>query len=182
MYSFTSRLSAIGSHATWVLFVFSVATIIATHFIYTPEGSASVRITSIKGVQRRREAYTERVVDLAQLKFDVEANLTSLYNWNTKVVYFYLKTEYDSPRTNKTDKGTKRNEIIVWDKIVKKDATTFSHKNIKTKYTFYDPGTNFRSRTVKISPCWMVISWFGFCPTHCESPVEFTLPQKYIDG
>lgn len=181
MYSLTSRLSAIGSHASWVLFVFSVATIIATHFIYTPEGTATVRVTSAKGIQRRREAYTETVVDLAQLKLDVEANLTSLYNWNTKVVYFYVKTEYESPRANKTE-GTKRNEIIVWDKVVRKDSTVFSHKNIKTKYTFYDPGTNFRSREVKISPCWMVISWFGFCPLHCEEPVTFTLPSKYIEG
>jgi len=103
-------------------------------FIFTanPKGDltiANLRVidATVKGDRRSR--------DIAFVNFNVTADLTPLFHWNTKQLFVYLSAEY----TNK--EGTK-NDVVIWDKILhREDAeiNVLSH----TKYRFLDIGRSF---------------------------------------
>ena len=65
------------------------------------------------------------------INFDLDADLTPLFNWNTKQVFVYLTAEYDG--------GAKRtdisNKVTFWDKIVLTNPDAILHlRNQRSAY------------------------------------------------
>ena len=47
------------------------------------------------------------------LTFDLQADLTPLFNWNVKQLFLYLTAEYETP-------ANVVNQVVLWDKIIQR--------------------------------------------------------------
>ena len=45
------------------------------------------------------------------MTFDLNADLRSIFSWNTKQLFVYVQAEYET-------EDNKRNEIVLWDSII----------------------------------------------------------------
>lgn len=69
-----------------------------------------------------------------KLSFDLDADLTPLFNWNTKQVFVYLTASYDGKL-----KSTVKSEVTLWDSIITdKETAHISLKNARSKYSVWD--------------------------------------------
>ncbi|KAJ2617275.1 Signal peptidase complex subunit [Coemansia sp. RSA 1365] len=55
---------------------------------------------------------TSRSAEYARLTFDVDADLSSMFNWNTKLLFAYITADYRAP-------GFETNRVVVWDRIIR---------------------------------------------------------------
>lgn len=53
----------------------------------------------------------------AVITFDLDADLRSVFSWNTKQLFVYLQAEYETPENG-------LNQIALWDAIVQQQVTT----------------------------------------------------------
>lgn len=90
---------------------------------------------SYRGVE---DPYMNKPATLADMRFDLQIDFSPVFHWNTKQVYLYLVLEYNTP-------SHKRNEMIIWDKIIQspqitgyKDGGKFSTRNARNKYPITD--------------------------------------------
>ena len=51
--------------------------------------------------------------DLGFLTFDLQADLTPLFNWNVKQLFLYLTAEYET-------QANVVNQVVLWDKIIQR--------------------------------------------------------------
>ncbi|KAF8586714.1 signal peptidase 22 kDa subunit [Ramaria rubella] len=86
----------------------------------------------------KSEQFRGKSQEFAFYTFDYEADLTPLFDWNTKQLFLYLSAEYTNAQ------GVK-NDIVLWDRIVrrKRDAK-LKIKGVKNKYKFRELSTSFR--------------------------------------
>ena len=113
--------------------------------------------------------------DLGFLTFDLETNLTNLFNWNVKQLFLYLTAEY------KTDDNV-LNQVILWDKIiVRGDNTVLDFKNMNTKYYFYDDGNGLKNnKNVSLYLSWNIIPNAGLLPNIVsKGSHKFKFPAEY---
>ena len=71
------------------------------------------------------------------LIFFLFADLTPLFNWNTKQLFLYVQAEYTNAQ------GVK-NEVVIWDKIVRSKEEANLALEGRNKYLFRNLGTTFR--------------------------------------
>ena len=83
------------------------------------------------------------------------ADLTPLFNWNTKQVFLYLEAEYDNVKgvrrqpfihsltTPNLDLQVK-NEVVIWDRIIRRKEDAFIKFVGKNKYMFRDMSNSFK--------------------------------------
>lgn len=72
--------------------------------------------------------------DLGFLTFDLQADLTPLFNWNVKELFVYLTAEYET-------EANAINQVVLWDKIIMRgENAKLSLKNFNQKYYFWDDG------------------------------------------
>ncbi|KAF8212504.1 signal peptidase 22kDa subunit [Mycena galopus ATCC 62051] len=75
----------------------------------------------------------------ARVDFEIDADLSPLFNWNTKQLFLYLDVEYTNA------KGVK-NAVVIWDRIVRRKEDANIHVSPKQfggrqKYAFKDAHT-----------------------------------------
>lgn len=76
--------------------------------------------------------------DLGFITFDLESNLTSLFNWNVKQLFLFLTAEYKTA-------DNVLNQVVLWDKIIRRgENAALDFKNMNTKYYFWDDGNGLR--------------------------------------
>ncbi|KAH7135281.1 signal peptidase subunit-domain-containing protein [Dendryphion nanum] len=93
---------------------FAVATVIAlSTFIHPQNPSASVQLRNVQVVRGRPHYYSYKKEEYAHIKFDLDTDLSSLFNWNTKQVFLYIKAVYPSKKPNEPP-----SEAIIWDAIL----------------------------------------------------------------
>lgn len=109
----------------------------------------------------------------SKIQFDLDADLTSLFNWNTKQVFVYLTAEYEG----KTDKAS--NKVTYWDKIITSPEDAVLHlKNQRSKYSVWDVERSFRGRDATLRLEWNIQPWVGpllYGSTTTE--LTFTFPE-----
>ncbi|CAL1705932.1 unnamed protein product [Somion occarium] len=64
--------------------------------------------------------------------------LTPLFNWNTKQLFLYVSAEYTNPQ------GI-RNDVVIWDKIVRRKEDANITITSRNKYTFRELSSTFRN-------------------------------------
>ncbi|KAF2202632.1 signal peptidase 22 kDa subunit [Delitschia confertaspora ATCC 74209] len=93
---------------------FCVAAVIALSVVVSPQTpSASVKLRNVQVVRGRPHYYSYKKEEYAHIKFDLDTDLTSLFNWNTKQVFVYLKAIYPSLKASEPP-----SEAIIWDAIL----------------------------------------------------------------
>lgn len=85
------------------------------------------------------------------LKFDLDADLSPLFNWNTKLVFAYLTATYDGKREDIV------NEVTIWDQIITdKEDAHIQLKAANSKYSLYDVEESFRNRNATVRLHWNI--------------------------
>lgn len=99
-----------------------------------------------------------------RLKFDLDADLAPLFNWNTKQVFAYLTLDYGGKRSDIS------NSLVIWDAIIRdEEHAKLELRNARSKYSVWDLGDSFDNCHANITLRWNVQPHVGFL-AHGSSP------------
>ncbi|KAJ6558063.1 signal peptidase 22kDa subunit [Mycena capillaripes] len=134
VFSRVNNVSALLSSCVMgLLAAIAISSMIFQFFEAPLEGGSVV----VKGVKVGRGRGKQYQYEHAQVEFEINADLSPLFNWNTKQLFLYLDVEY------KNAKGV-QNAVVIWDRIVRRKADAKIHVTAKKqKYPFKDI-TGFR--------------------------------------
>lgn len=149
-------------------------------------GAWSIDSTSVSNVRASASIKNSRAFgasngkpkENSKILFDLDADLTPLFNWNTKQVFVYLTAEYPG----KTDDAA--NKITYWDKIIQSpQEAKIALKDARAKYSVWDVEKSFRGRNATLRLEWNIQPWVGpllFGQTETETTFQFArkLPKK----
>ncbi len=96
----------------------------------TGSPSASIYARNVQVVKGRPNYYSPKREEYAQIRFDLDADLSSLITWNTKQLFVYVTANY--PSGNNGDSGM--SEAVIWDTIISSTSTPYSWQNLKQAY------------------------------------------------
>jgi hypothetical protein len=80
-----------------------------------PSSCATPRLAADKPANRvkgRPHYYSSKKEEYAIIKFSMDADLSSLFTWNTKQLFVYVTAEWPAANANET------NEAVIWDTII----------------------------------------------------------------
>jgi len=174
MHSFFSRANAVFAFTLSVLAGLTLCCFLSTTFNnYT----TAVRIESTKHMVKNLPDYSaarERN-DLGYMTLDLEADFSSLFNWNTKQLFLYLTAEYQT-------KNNVLNQVVLWDKIIQRgDRPVVQLSGSNMKYFFWDDGDGLRgNKNVTLTLSWNVIPNAGQLPLFLgEGSHVLSFPDEY---
>ena len=109
--------------------------------------SASISVRNVQVVRGRPHYYSSKREEYAHIRFDLEADLGGLFNWNTKQVFVYVSANYPAEPSGATGlgedgqegsisrgTGQRMNKAIIWDTIIPAPASEWSFANVKERY------------------------------------------------
>ncbi|KAI9787311.1 MAG: hypothetical protein M1816_007659 [Peltula sp. TS41687] len=115
MHSTLVRAQNVFGFFTTIIFV--VSALIASSVLFIPQSpSASINLRNVQVVRGRAHYYSTQKSEYAHIKFDLDADLSSLFNWNTKQVFVYVSAKWASP--SRSSNNTTMNEAVIWDVIL----------------------------------------------------------------
>ena len=128
--------------------------------------------------------------------FDLQADLTPLFNWNAKQLFVFLTAEYETV-DNKLNQVTclisaklsvlKCNiiyQVVLWDKIIRRgENANLQLKNMNTNYYFWDDGNGLRGNpNVTLTLSWNIIPNAGTLPIVVGTGSHsFNFPKDYTN-
>ncbi|KAF2894237.1 hypothetical protein ILUMI_11930 [Ignelater luminosus] len=133
--------------------------------------SPLVRTIADYGAARERN-------DLGQVSFDLQANLSNLFNWNVKQLFLYLTAEYETS-------NNQLNQVVLWDKIILRgENAVLNLKNMNPKYYFWDDGNGLRgNKNITLTLSWNIIPNAGLLPNiFAHGSHSFQFPLDYATG
>eukprot|EP01147_Barroeca_monosierra_P000337 gene337-3704_t len=173
MNSLAGRANTIVSFGLSTLAFVTFLCALTTQF-ESPQPTVSINIHDVF-VRNQQQYYRwMKRFDRMYFTFDLNSDLSSLFNWNTKLLFVYLTAEYESEEN-------RVNQVVVWDTIIKRapDAGKLSLRDLKLKYPFYDYGNNLKGNNVTISLHWNVIPVAGLLPRHSSGHITLQLDDTY---
>ncbi|KAF2768762.1 signal peptidase 22 kDa subunit [Teratosphaeria nubilosa] len=114
MYNNLQRIQNVFGYFTSVAFAMGAAIALSV-LLSTQTPKASLELRNIQVVKGRPHYYSNKREEYAHVKFDLDADLSTLFNWNTKQIFLYITASYPSS-TNPTT--TPPSESIIWDAII----------------------------------------------------------------
>ncbi|KAI1438725.1 signal peptidase subunit [Xylaria sp. CBS 124048] len=115
MYNTLARLQNVFGLFTTVAFIVG-AIIAASDFTVPRTPSATIKPTNVQVVKGRPHYYSPKKEEYAVIKFSLDADLSSLFTWNTKQLFVYVTAEWpavgDGVGMNQTNKA------VIWDTII----------------------------------------------------------------
>ncbi|PHH83761.1 hypothetical protein CDD82_2633 [Ophiocordyceps australis] len=112
MHSSFTRLQSVFGFFTTVACVFA-AFIAATDFFATRTPSGVIVPQNVQVVKGRPHYYSSKKEEYAIIKFSLDADLSSLFTWNTKQVFVYITADWPSETGQNAT-----NSAIIWDSII----------------------------------------------------------------
>lgn len=155
MWSASQRAQGVFGLFTSVLFALCIAIAITDYLPFSPFVSHPTSTVDVSKVvvkySRAPRSYSSKQQEYAHVQFDLTADLTSLFHWNTKQVFAYLVAEYPGTKY-------KKNEVTVWDSIIqKKEDAVISLGKKRNKYAFGDITKVFDQRNATYSLHWNIM-------------------------
>ncbi|KAM0786164.1 hypothetical protein ACM66B_006971 [Microbotryomycetes sp. NB124-2] len=140
MYSSLQRLNNVTALATSVIMVLLSLVSLTTFVLPARVESSSLKLNHVH-VLFGRSNYdrTARAREFAFAKFDIVADLSPIFNWNTKQIFVYLRADYQTG-------DYPANSVVLWDRIVR--GKKYARINIadgKQKYEFKEITNTFRN-------------------------------------
>ncbi|KAG5924049.1 hypothetical protein E4U42_004763 [Claviceps africana] len=86
--------------------------IAATDLFAARTPSGTLVPTNIQVVKGRPHYYSSKKEEYAIIKFSLDADLSSLFTWNTKQLFVYVTADWPSASGNAT------NSAVIWDSII----------------------------------------------------------------
>lgn len=121
MYSSIVRIQNTFGFFTTVAFVIA-AFIAATDLLAPRAPSGFLKTTNLQVVKGRPHYYSTKKEEYAIIKFSLDADLSSLFTWNTKQVFVYVTAEW--PAT-KDGGNNATNQAVIWDSIITAPSSDF---------------------------------------------------------
>ncbi|KAL4918496.1 signal peptidase subunit-domain-containing protein [Aspergillus aurantiobrunneus] len=132
MYSSLNRAQAVfGFFTTVALFVAGVAAL-STLLFPTDNVSADVQLKDVKVIKGRPHYYATKKEEYAQMRFDLDADLSPLFNWNTKQLFVYVYASYSS--SENPSGTTPQSQSIIWDTIIEAPESPYSFANLRERF------------------------------------------------
>ncbi|KAI1452915.1 signal peptidase 22 kDa subunit [Annulohypoxylon moriforme] len=118
MYNSLTRIQNVFGFFTTVAFVVA-ALIAASDFTAPRTPSATIKPTNVQVVKGRPHYYSSKKEEYAIIKFSLDADLSSLFTWNTKQLFVYVTAEWPAPPTGADGLATNQtNRAVIWDSII----------------------------------------------------------------
>ncbi|KAH6626421.1 signal peptidase subunit-domain-containing protein [Chaetomium sp. MPI-SDFR-AT-0129] len=118
MYSSVVRLQNTFGYFTTV--VFAVAAVIAFSDLFSPRTPSVgvLKTTNVQVVRGRPHYYSSKKEEYAIIKFSLDADLSSLFTWNTKQLFVYVTAEWPSAGGSSGSGQNATNQAVIWDSII----------------------------------------------------------------
>ncbi|KAL4991703.1 signal peptidase subunit-domain-containing protein [Aspergillus falconensis] len=131
MHSTLNRAQAVfGFFTTVALFVAGFAAFSVLLFP-TDNITTEVSLRDVKVIKGRPHYYSTKKEEYAQMRFDLDADLSALFNWNTKQLFVYVYATYSSkPSENSL---TPQSQAIIWDTIIEAPESPYSFANLRER-------------------------------------------------
>ncbi|CAK4076446.1 unnamed protein product [Aphanomyces euteiches] len=169
MHTVWTRANAIFTAAFTAMAIMCSLTTLTT-FLHTP--APVVHNLSLNQIHSLRQFRDK--TDRAVLSFDVDADLSSVFNWNVKQLFVYVVAEYVSATNVK-------NEVVVWDLIIPtRDEARIARVNENVKYFLADQYNELRGVDVQLKLKWDAMPVCGQLFQYGLGSTGFALPAKYI--
>ncbi|GAQ43814.1 signal peptidase complex subunit [Aspergillus tubingensis] len=132
MHSTLNRAQGVfGFFTTVALFVAGLAAL--SVFLYpTDDVTSSVKLRDVKVTKGRPHYYSTRKEEYAAMKFDLDADLTPLFNWNTKQLFVYVYATYPSDPSNPTTSAPSHS--VIWDTIIPAPESPYSFDALRERF------------------------------------------------
>ncbi|CAG0922645.1 unnamed protein product [Notodromas monacha] len=174
MNTFFSRSNALLAFTLSVLAALTFLCFLSTYF---RAYQADVALKTVTVVVKNVPDYSanREMNDLGYITFDLEADLTSLFNWNVKQLFLYLTAEYQSS-------NNKLNQVVLWDKIIRRgESAILNYSGLNTKYYFWDDGKGLvGNKNVTLTLSWNVVPNAGHLPNiFGDGGHSFKFPLDY---
>ncbi|GLI75000.1 signal peptidase complex subunit [Penicillium ochrochloron] len=147
MHSSLNRLQAVFGFFTTVALVVAGFAALSVLLFPTDTTTASVQLKNVQVVKGRPHYYSTKREEYAQIRFDLDADLTPLFNWNTKQLFVYVYATYSS--SDNTNTQTRASEAIIWDSIIPASPSPYSWENLVEKATALLPASLTSSSSSK---------------------------------
>lgn len=181
MFSLSQRFQTITNTAI-TAGILIVAFIISTSWIQLYFYNAFHNSVSISNIKPKVYVRTSRYYgstngkpkENVKIDFDLQTDLSSLFNWNTKQIFVYLTAEYEN------SKNTTFNELTLWDKIITNPTdSVLDLKNVKSKYNVWDVNENLSGKNLNFKLNWNIQPWVGpLIYGQAEGETIFMIPSK----
>ncbi|EDP51171.1 hypothetical protein KXV98_006607 [Aspergillus fumigatus] len=132
MHSSLSRAQGVfGFFTTVALFVAGVAAL--SVLLYPAhDAKAEVALKNVQVIKGRPNYYSTKKEEYAQIRFDLNADLSSLFNWNTKQIFVYVYASYSS--SDKKSSLIPNSESIIWDTIISAPESPYSFNALLQRF------------------------------------------------
>ena len=170
-HTFTHRLNALLTFAVTVLAVMCFCASVTDEFhVSNPVVDVQVlEIERFTAVDGNDEAY---------LVFSIDADLTSVFSWNTKQLFVSVQAEYEVFGEDATP--ISRNVVSIWDRVVEsKTAAIFSVPRARNKYKLKARGQHLRGQPVRITVQWNKMPIAGVVRSEKIAFPGITFPGEY---
>ncbi|ORY54080.1 signal peptidase 22kDa subunit [Leucosporidium creatinivorum] len=156
MHTSFQRLNNISALATTVIITLLSLVSLTTFLIPANLDPGSLKVDHLN-VLLGRSNYdrSAKAREFAFVKYDLVADMSPLFNWNTKQVFVYLVADYSTPKYPE-------NRVVVWDRIIR--GSKFAKINIadgKQKYEFKEITDSFKDVSATFSLHYQVQPWVG---------------------
>ncbi|KAB0798870.1 hypothetical protein PPYR_06750 [Photinus pyralis] len=174
MHSVLQRGNAILAYALSVLAFLTFLCFASTVFLdYRTKADMNTVKVVVKNVPDYSASREKN--DLGFLTFDLQTDLSHLFNWNVKQLFLYLTAEYETP-------SNQLNQVVLWDKIILRgENAVLDFKNMNTKYYFWDDGNGLKgNKNVTLTLSWNIIPNAGLLPNiFSHGSHSFKFPVEY---
>lgn len=113
---YTSLVRAQNVFGFFTTVAFAVAAFIAATDLLAPRTpSGTIKPTNTQVVMGRPHYYSTKKEEYASIKFSLDADLSSLFTWNTKQVFVYVTAEWPVAGN---ENANVTNQAVIWDQII----------------------------------------------------------------
>lgn len=184
MFNIISRAQGLSNHAITCTSVIAALVFISSFIQLYSNDIWSLNTASISNIQAHalmKNSYqygakNGKPKENSMIRFDLEADLTPLFNWNTKQLFVYLTAEYPGKSEGSS------NKVTYWDKIIQSpEDAKIKLSNQRAKYSVWDVENSFRQREANLTLEWNIQPHVGpllFGKVGVEQPFTFAEVKK----
>mmetsp|Transcript_37057 Transcript_37057/g.44799 ORF Transcript_37057/g.44799 Transcript_37057/m.44799 type:complete len:191 (-) Transcript_37057:499-1071(-) len=167
MHSFLYRANALLTFAGTTLAAMCILATISDGY-HKQNITADVKLARVERLQGMESGNDE-----AYLAFEINADLRSLFSWNTKQLFVFLAAEY-------TAENNKLNQVSLWDRIIEnQEDAVLNLPYVRNKYKLIDQGHNLRGRELNLTLFWNIMPFTGRLQWGHQTFPNITLPEEY---
>ncbi|EAW14784.1 signal peptidase complex subunit SPC3 [Aspergillus clavatus NRRL 1] len=96
------------------------------------DAKAQVSLKNVQVIKGRPNYYSAKKEEYAQMRFDLDADLSPLFNWNTKQLFVYVYASYSS--SDKKSSLVPNSESIIWDTIIPAPESPYSFNALRERF------------------------------------------------